>query len=88
MGYSTSRNAHMLDGLELHTKHWQVEPFEVTQVASTLFDDAACFPAGTITFDCALLMRGIPLEWHRQEPLHVLERPVLDPTPVSMNGYE
>lgn len=36
---------------------------------SSFFEDAASFPAGTIQFDCALLMRDIPHEWHSEPDL-------------------
>ena len=72
IGYSTARDVDRLDGLELQSQHWHVEPFAVTHVTSSFFDDAAQFPAGTIAFDCALLMREITHEWHRRKPLQVV----------------
>ena len=42
---------------------WEVEPLAVTSVRSSFFDDRSVFPAGSIEFDCALLMRGIDHEW-------------------------
>jgi uncharacterized protein YqjF (DUF2071 family) len=65
LGYSVTRDPAKLDGLELRTRRWQVAPFTVESVASSFFDDPARFPPGTATFDCALLMRDIPHEWHR-----------------------
>ena len=51
-------------GLELRCHTWQVEPLAVRFVESSYFDDRAIFPEGSVTFDCALLMRGIEHEWH------------------------
>ena len=62
-GYSASGDATRWDGLELRTTQWRVEPLDVSVVKSSFFDDPARFPAGTIAFDCALLMREIEHEW-------------------------
>ena len=35
-----------------------------TRVESSFFEDQVRFPAGSVEFDCALLMRGIEHEWH------------------------
>ena len=53
-----------LDGLELRTQDWVVAPLEVSTVESSFFDDRSLFPAGSATFDNALLMRDIIHEWH------------------------
>lgn len=66
-GYSPGRAAGELQGLELRTLRWDVEPLAVEQVRSTFFDDPARFPPGSATFDCALLMRGVEHEWHERE---------------------
>jgi hypothetical protein len=71
IGYSTARDSRYLDGLELQSQHWHVEPFAVTHVTSSFFNNTAQFPTGTVAFDCALLMRGIAHEWHRREPLQI-----------------
>lgn len=63
VGYSATTKAGCWDGLELHTTNWNVEPLAVSEVRSSFFDDAAKFPARSIEFDCALLMRGIEHEW-------------------------
>jgi hypothetical protein len=57
------------DGLELRSFEWRVEPFRVEQVSSSFFDDQLRFPAGTATFDCALLMQNIAHEWHSRDQL-------------------
>jgi len=62
-GYSAGKNPGCCDGLELHTDSWQVEPLAVQSVRSSFFDDANRFPAGTIHFDCALLMQNIEHDW-------------------------
>ena len=65
-GYSTGRDPGWLDGLELRTDRWRVEPTVVRRATSTLLD---ALP--TATFDHALLMRDLPATWHALPPLEV-----------------
>ena len=69
LGYSATRTEGRFDGLELRCKDWQVESLEVDEVRSSFFEDSARFPAGSVEFDCALLMRGIEHEWHGRPEL-------------------
>ena len=69
LGYSVTSRSHWLDGLELRSFRWHVEPLVVERVESSFFEDLARFPARSVRFDCALLMRGIEHEWHGREPL-------------------
>src|SRR5262245_19594709 len=69
LGYSATRRRGVYDGLELRTQTWQVEPLKVRRAASSFFADPALFPAGSVEFDCALLMRHIAHEWHGLETL-------------------
>lgn len=69
LGYSATRDPRRFQGLELRCRDWRVEPLAVSAVRSSFFDDRAVFPAGSIEFDCALLMRGIEHEWHGQSDL-------------------
>lgn len=62
-GYSPARATGELDGLELRTRCWEVEPLAVDTARSSFFDDPARFPPGSAAFDCALLMRGVEHEW-------------------------
>jgi hypothetical protein len=64
IGYSATSNAHWHDGMELHCKDWQATALEVQAIKSSFFDDRNKFPAGSIVFDSALLMRNIQHEWH------------------------
>jgi hypothetical protein len=63
VGYSPTRHPGKLDGVRLITKDWHVTPLSVDEVASSFFDDTDSFPPGSVTFDCALLMRNIQHEW-------------------------
>jgi hypothetical protein len=69
IGYSTTANPARFQGLELDCRTWQVEPLAVDEVRSSFFDDQSNFPAGSIHFDCALLMRGIEHQWHSRKDL-------------------
>ncbi len=69
LGYSVTAKPGEFDGLELRSFSWQVQPLAVERVESGFFEDRAMFPAGSVEFDCALLMRGIDHEWHSKEPL-------------------
>lgn len=60
-GYSPGKNG--LEGLRLITAEWKVQALEVAHVQSSYFENAEIFPEGSIEFDNALLMKGIPHEW-------------------------
>jgi hypothetical protein len=63
-GFSCSLREGRLDGLQLKTLRWEMQPLRVNQLHSAFFEDRERFPSNTVQFDCALMMRGIPHEWH------------------------
>ncbi len=63
VGYSANQGGARADGLELVTDRWTVRPLQVETVTSSFFDDRSVFPAGSIQFDHALIMRDIPHRW-------------------------
>ncbi|MFE9789798.1 DUF2071 domain-containing protein [Nocardia salmonicida] len=71
-GFSATRGGQRLDGLELRTDAWQVEPVDIQSVRSTIFDDPDRFPPGSAELDCALLMRQVPVTWRSLQPQHVV----------------
>jgi hypothetical protein len=71
LGYSVTSDANRLDGLELQTKGWRVEPLEVARIYSSYFADENKFPKGAIEFDHALIMRNVEHEWHSADDLYV-----------------
>src|SRR5262249_23172788 len=71
VGYSTTKSGRRLDGVVLKTHSWNVTPLAIERVASTYFEDEALFPAGSVTFDCALIMRNLPHEWQAGAPMYV-----------------
>ncbi len=64
-GFSCSLRGDELEGLQLKTLTWVMVPMEVESQRSAFFSDSKRFPVGSIEFDCALLMRGVPHEWHQ-----------------------
>jgi hypothetical protein len=71
LGYSVTGDAHRLDGIELETKEWRVEPLQLDRVNSSFFADEERFPKGSAEFDHALIMRNIAHEWHSASDLYV-----------------
>ena len=71
VGYSVTSDARRLDGIELRTHGWHVEPLHVEEVYSSYFSDEARFPKGSVAFDCALVMRNLGHEWRSAEDLYV-----------------
>ena len=69
LGYSVTRRPGEYDGLELETASWQVQPLAVDQVESSFFENLDLFPPGSVQFDCALLMKNLPHQWHGREPI-------------------
>ncbi|WP_460553480.1 DUF2071 domain-containing protein [Hymenobacter daeguensis] len=64
-GYSPRASGPGFDGVELSTRQWSVSPLAVQHVFSSFFSDTARFPAGSVVFDNALLMRDVAHEWKR-----------------------
>ena len=64
LGWSAGNQPGELDGLELQSFGWRMEPLIVERVESSFFHNSTIFPTGTVEFDSALLMRGIQHEWH------------------------
>ena len=71
LGYSVTGDAHRLDGIELETKEWRVEPLTLDRINSSFFADEERFPKGSAEFDHALIMRNIAHEWHSASDLYV-----------------
>ncbi|MFG1796350.1 DUF2071 domain-containing protein [Nocardia sp. NPDC049149] len=67
-GFSATHTENHLEGLELDTDAWHVEPLDIRDVHSTFFEDQAQFPPGSAELDCALLMRNVPATWNAVAP--------------------
>jgi hypothetical protein len=64
-GFSCSLSGNELEGLQLKTLKWEMAPLEIESQHSAFYSDSLRFPTGSLDFDCGLLMRGIPHEWHQ-----------------------
>lgn len=64
-GYSPRATGSGFDGVELQTDRWKVSPLAVQHVSSSFFSDTSRFPAGSVVFDNALLMRDVAHDWKR-----------------------
>lgn len=69
MGYSVTGRPGRFDGIELRCQNWAVQNLNIDRMESSWFQDNSLFPAGSIHYDCALLMRSIKHEWHGLEEL-------------------
>jgi uncharacterized protein YqjF (DUF2071 family) len=74
LGYSERSEGDVLDAITLETDRWEVAPLAVDAVRSSFFEERARFPEGSLTFDCALLMRDVPHSWHSEPDLPVRSR--------------
>jgi len=75
LGYSASRDVSKSDGLLLSTEKWLVRALDVSKVHSSYFEDPEKFPAGTVQFDHALIMRDIIHEWHSATDMNHTQKP-------------
>jgi hypothetical protein len=71
LGWSSRPGDNSFDGLELTCGQWRMEPLAIERVESSFFQDPKIFPAGSVEFDSAFLMRNIAHEWHARGRLAV-----------------
>jgi hypothetical protein len=62
-GSFARRDTAGLDGLELRTAGWQIQPLAVDALHCRYFADPARFPPRSLAFDSAFIMRDLPHEW-------------------------
>ncbi|MEU7036026.1 DUF2071 domain-containing protein [Streptomyces sp. NPDC046237] len=62
-GWSATRTGLRLDGMELDTDAWHIEPGRITSARSSFFEDPERFPPGTAELDSVLVMRQVPVRW-------------------------
>ena len=70
IGYSVTKDSRRLDGIFLRTKTWKMQTLDVDEAQSSYFADEKRFPAGSVKFDCALIMRDIEHEWQSEPDLY------------------
>jgi hypothetical protein len=71
VGYSATASGRQLDGVVLKTHSWSVTPLAIERVSSSYFTDTTMFPAGSVAFDCGLIMRNIAHEWEAGAPMYI-----------------
>lgn len=71
VGFSVTKDEHRLDGIALKTEEWKVEPLALDAIYSSYFADERIFPASSIHFDHALIMRNVAHEWRDASSLVV-----------------
>lgn len=71
VGYSVTSSGRRLDGVVLKTDSWSLAPLEIERAHSSYFADRDMFPAASIRFDCALIMRNIPHEWETAAEMYL-----------------
>ncbi|MFE5937300.1 hypothetical protein ACFQ69_18155 [Streptomyces sp. NPDC056470] len=62
-GWSATGSGRRLDGMELDTDAWHIEPGRIVSARSSFFEDQERFPPGTATLDSVLVMRQVPVRW-------------------------
>jgi hypothetical protein len=60
--------------MRLKTLEWSPGPLSVELKKASFFFHPQRFPKGTVEFDCALIMRRVPHEWHEIKEAPRLER--------------
>ena len=54
-----------------------MRPLAVEQVESSFFSDESAFPAGSVTFDHALIMRDLSHQWHEEANMFTERKPAM-----------
>ncbi|MBL6765482.1 MAG: DUF2071 domain-containing protein [Verrucomicrobiae bacterium] len=62
-GWSPKRAGTGFEGMRLDCHGWRMEPLLAERVDSGFFQNRGLFPAGSVEFDSAQLMRNIAHEW-------------------------
>lgn len=63
-GFSCALDGRRLEAMRLRTLEWTMTPLAASEARAAFFEDGRRFPKGSVTFDSAVVMRGIPHEWH------------------------
>ena len=77
VGYSAAARPGHYEGMELRSFGWNMRPLEIQSVYSSFFNDKDLFPPGTVEVDSAVLMRGIPHQWHASKSICECAMPAL-----------
>lgn len=72
--YSVTRDPLRLDGVTLSSEQAYLEPVEINDATSSIFEDSTRFPTGTAYLDSAFLMRNVPVEWRALPSIRAMPR--------------
>jgi hypothetical protein len=72
-GFSCSLKGDAVEGMQLKTARWSMQPLFVDLRKAAFYQNLLRFPAGSIEFDCGLVMRAVPHEWHEISDVPELE---------------
>lgn len=67
--FSCGLHTETLEGMQLRVANWKASMLTIRSLHTSFFENTAQFPLGSLTFDSALLMRGIAHEWHELDKL-------------------
>lgn len=63
-GFSCSLQGHTVEGMQLRAFTWSPIVLEVGLSKCFFYSDVLRFPRGSVEFDCGLMLRAVPHEWH------------------------
>jgi len=69
IGWSARPTGSEYDAIELVTQNWRMDPMTVEGPFSAFFSDPENFPPGSVSFDSAMIMRGIRHSWVYRDQL-------------------
>jgi hypothetical protein len=72
-GFSCSLKGDSVEGIELKTLHWSMKPLAIQLKKAAFYFNSTHFPKGSVEFDCGLIMRAVPHEWHEIPDVPELE---------------
>jgi hypothetical protein len=89
-GDSLAEDYLSLEGIALEAKEWKIRPFRISRVSCSFLDDKKRFPAGSVEFDHALVMRDVAQAWHLESaaasnPRHAWLRPIEPSSPIAVH---
>jgi hypothetical protein len=62
-GFHTTLRGDKLEGQRLLQQRWEMAPLAVSELHAAYYQNEARFPQGSVGFDSAVIMRGIPHYW-------------------------
>jgi len=71
-GFSCSLDQRSVEGMQLKISQWSVKPLAVQLKKAAFYSRSSRFQKGSVEFDCGLLMRAVPHEWHQIKDISVL----------------